>query len=53
MDINVCYKVGYILKPHGLKGEVTVSIDAEAPEDFESLEYLFVQKNNQLITHFI
>jgi 16S rRNA processing protein RimM len=53
MDINACYKVGYILKPHGLKGEVTVSIDAEAPEEFGSLESLFVQKNNQLIPHFI
>lgn len=52
MDIGVCYKIGYVLKPHGLKGEVTMSIDPEAP-DFETLESLFLEKNNRLIPHFI
>jgi ribosomal 30S subunit maturation factor RimM len=42
MDINAHYKIGYILKPHGLKGEVTISVDAEAPEEFGALESLFV-----------
>jgi 16S rRNA processing protein RimM len=53
MDINTCYKVGYILKPHGLKGGVSISVDPEAPERFEELESVFVLKNNQLIPHFI
>jgi 16S rRNA processing protein RimM len=53
MDINTCYKIGYILKPHGLKGEVTIAIDPEAPEEFEALESVFVFKSNQLIPHFI
>jgi 16S rRNA processing protein RimM len=52
MDINAYYKVGYILKPHGLKGEVTISIDAEAPEDFESLKSVFVESKQQLVPYF-
>lgn len=53
MNINTCYKVGYILKPHGLKGEVTVSIDPEAPEDFNELESVFIHRSNQLIPYFM
>jgi 16S rRNA processing protein RimM len=53
MDINSCYKVGYILKPHGLKGEVTISLDADFPENIDDLKSLLVEKNNRLIPHFI
>lgn len=52
MDINSSYKVGYILKPHGLKGEVTISIDPDAPP-FDDLESIFIERNNRLIPHFI
>jgi 16S rRNA processing protein RimM len=41
------------MKPHGLKGEVTISIDQDAPENFEELQTLFLEKNNRLIPHFI
>jgi 16S rRNA processing protein RimM len=54
MDINTCYKIGYILKPHGLKGEVTVSLDPEAPEDFEDVNVIFIQSaQQQLIPYFL
>jgi 16S rRNA processing protein RimM len=53
MNLESCYKIGYIMKPHGLKGEVTISIDADAPEDLENLESVFIEKNNRLIPHFI
>lgn len=52
MDIKAAYKIGYILKPHGLKGQVTVSLDAEAPADLEDVDTIFVEKNNQLIPYF-
>lgn len=52
MDIDSCYKVGYILKPHGLKGEVTISIDPDAPE-FDEIDSVFIEKNNQLVPYFI
>lgn len=52
MDLKSSYKVGYVLKPHGLKGEVTISIDAESP-DLGSVETIFIEQNNQLIPYFI
>jgi 16S rRNA processing protein RimM len=52
MDLKSAYKIGYILKPHGLKGQVTVSLDAEAPEDLEDMDTIFIEKNNQLIPYF-
>ncbi|HEY0743665.1 MAG TPA: ribosome maturation factor RimM [Chryseosolibacter sp.] len=52
MDLKSAYKIGYILKPHGLKGQVTVSLDAEAPADLADIDTLFVEKNNQLIPYF-
>lgn len=52
MDLKSAYKIGYILKPHGLKGQVSVSLDAEAPEDLEDMDTIYVEKNNQLIPYF-
>ncbi len=53
MNINSCYKIGYILKPHGLKGQVTISLDPEAPEDFKSIETVFVESKERLSPYFI
>lgn len=53
MEIKSALKIGFILKPHGLKGEVTVSLDAGAPEGIESLESVFLEKDNRLIPYFI
>jgi 16S rRNA processing protein RimM len=53
MDTSACYKVGYILKPHGLKGEVTLSLDPEFPENADQLEVLFVERDRRLVPYFI
>ena len=53
MKFGECYKVGFILKPHGLKGEVTVSLDREFPANGDELKTLFIEKQNQLIPYFI
>jgi 16S rRNA processing protein RimM len=53
MDIEDCYKIGFVLKPHGLKGGVTVSLDADMPNDFSSLETVFLQENHNLVPYFI
>ncbi|RAW02811.1 ribosome maturation factor RimM [Pseudochryseolinea flava] len=52
MDINSSYKVGYVLKPHGLKGEVTISLEDDAP-DFSAIESVFLEKDNRLVPYFI
>lgn len=51
MNISNCYKVGYISKTHGLKGEVTAIFQEEA--EFETLESLFLLQNNNLIPYFL
>ena len=53
MNINDCYKVGYVVKPHGLKGEVTISLDLDAPVDWENLKSIFIEKKSQLVPYFI
>lgn len=53
MTVDTCYKIGYILKPHGLKGEVTIALDADAPTDFSSVETVFVQIKERLLPYFI
>jgi 16S rRNA processing protein RimM len=53
MNIESTYKVGLVLKPHGLKGEVTISLDAEAPAGLEGIESVFLEKDQRLIPYFI
>jgi len=53
MEIDSCFKIGWILKPHGLKGEVTVMLDEDAPEDFSSIESVFLEQNKRLVPYFI
>jgi 16S rRNA processing protein RimM len=53
MNINELYKAGFVMRPHGLKGEVTISLDLDAPADWESLESIFLEVKSQLVPHFI
>jgi 16S rRNA processing protein RimM len=53
MDKKTCYKIGFIMKPHGLKGQVTVALDNEAPEDFTGVETVFVEVSERLLPYFI
>lgn len=53
MNIDQHFKVGYILKPHGLKGEVTISLDPECPSDFIELQTVFLLIRNDLVPYFI
>lgn len=53
MELKNCFKIGYVLKPHGLKGEVTVSLDEDAPDNLENLDAVFLLQNNNLIPYFI
>jgi 16S rRNA processing protein RimM len=46
-------EVGYIQKPHGLKGEVIVAFDKEFEATFEEVEILFIQVDGALVPFFI
>src|SRR5258708_37544682 len=52
MDINSCYKVGYIAKMHGLKGEVTIVLESGAPP-LQISQSLLLEIRNNLVPYFI
>lgn len=53
MDINTCYKIGFIQKTHGLKGEVTVIFENDGADDLVESSTVFVDVDNRLIPYFI
>lgn len=53
MNIDSCFKVGHIIKAHGLKGEVVVELDTDHPIKFSELESVFVEINQKLVPFFI
>lgn len=46
-----CFKIGYIQRTHGLKGELTVVLDSALPET--ALESVFVEESNRLVPYFL
>jgi 16S rRNA processing protein RimM len=53
MEIDSCFKVGFILRTHGLKGEVTISIDDDAPSDLSGISVVFLEAPGGLAPYFI
>lgn len=53
MTFDACYQLGYVMKPHGFKGEVMVFLDVDNPAEYDDLESLFVEINQQLVPFFI
>ena len=48
-----CVEVGYIQKPHGLKGEVILAFEKEFEETVEELEFLFIEVDGGLVPFYI
>ena len=56
MELSSCFNIGYVVKTHGLKGEVTISLNGYSVEDLISLQDkypLFIEFNNRLVPYFI
>jgi 16S rRNA processing protein RimM len=53
MNIDSCFKLGQIIKAHGLKGEVLINLQVNNPEDYENLESVFLEINQKLVPFFI
>lgn len=41
------------MRAHGLKGDVTLALDAEAPADFEDIKTIFIEVRQRLVPFFI
>ncbi|HZX75458.1 MAG TPA: ribosome maturation factor RimM [Cyclobacteriaceae bacterium] len=50
MEIKECYKIGYIVKNHGLKGGVTASLSEDLDE---TVDTVFLEINHALVPYFI
>ncbi len=48
-----CFHLGYVAKLHGFKGEVSLFLDVTNPEDYSSLDAVFIEINGQLTPFFI
>lgn len=53
MTIDDCFQLGYIVKAHGLNGEVQTFIDADNPRVYNELESVFVKQGQGLVPFFI
>ncbi len=53
MSIEESYKIGYVQRTHGLKGEVTIVLTPDAPMAWEGIATIFIEQNGQLVPFFI
>ena len=53
MSVDDCYQLGYVIKPHGLSGEVQIFLDVDNPQEYDTLESVFVLQGQQLVPFFI
>lgn len=53
MKVDDCYQLGEVIKTHGLKGEVSVLLDVDFPNEYRNLESVFLQQSGKLIPFFI
>ena len=48
-----CFHLGYVAKLHGFKGEVSLFLDVTNPEDYRTLDAIFIDLNDQLTPFFL
>ncbi|QRR03870.1 ribosome maturation factor RimM [Dyadobacter sandarakinus] len=53
MKQDNCYLLGYILRTHGVSGNVVIYLDVDYPEEYEGLESVYVEVKGELVPYFI
>lgn len=53
MTVDECFQLGYVIKKHGLSGEVNIILDVDNPQEYKGLESVFVEINEKLVPFFI
>lgn len=41
MQLSECFELGYVLKTHGLKGELLIVLDVDNPEEYEEMDSFY------------
>jgi 16S rRNA processing protein RimM len=48
-----CFKLGSIARLHSFKGEVSIFLDVDEPQEYQNLESVFVECDSKLVPFFI
>lgn len=48
-----CFRLGNVAKIHGFKGEVSIFLDVDDPQEYKGLESVFVEIDGKLIPFFL
>lgn len=51
MNPDACFKIAYVMKTHGLKGEVTLALLPDCP-DLEAIDVFFLDVKSHLVPYF-
>jgi len=52
MEISKAFKIGYVMKTHGLRGEITIVLQQDCP-DLSGVNTMFLDIKGQLVPYFI
>jgi 16S rRNA processing protein RimM len=53
MNIDACFQLGYVVRTHGMKGQVLAFFDVDFPEEYEDLESVFLLMGGRLVPFFV
>lgn len=53
MQLEDYFEIGYIIKPHGLKGAINIQFDVDDPGQYTGMESVVVKIDDNLIPFFI
>lgn len=53
MQKEDCFYFGKVIKTHGIKGEISIRIDADDPTKYKGLEFILMDIHKKLIPFFI
>lgn len=48
-----CFELGHLSRLHGLQGELVAFIDSDQPEQYKTMESVFVDRRGELVPFFI
>lgn len=53
MDVERCFLLGVLTRPHGYKGDLVLFVDADDPARYARLRWVYVETPAGLLPHFI